>query len=106
MGLTDSSRWETNTAANPHFRSGGVSQALKDRRGFVVRLLVAHQILIASAVALAVLFALRSIAVYAQAGDGTELGIAAASLAIAAGLYWYFRKVRARWLADRDQRRL
>jgi hypothetical protein len=69
-----------------------------------MQLLVVHQILIASAIALAVLFGLRSAAIFARGGGAADLALAAASLAVAAALYLYFRKVREKWRKSRAPR--
>ena len=68
-------------------------------------LLVAHQILVAAAIVMALLFGVRSVAQYAHGGGATELAIAAASFVAAAALGVYFRTVRAKWLAQRTQQR-
>lgn len=71
-----------------------------------MQLLAAHQILIAAAIVLAVLFGLRSAVFFVRAGDTTSLVLALASLVVAGALGLYLRKVRARWLAhERDDGR-
>jgi hypothetical protein len=66
-----------------------------------MKLIVVHQIFIASAIGLAVLFAIRSVVVFAKSGTSLELALAAASVVIAAVLSVYLRKVRAKWLQSR-----
>jgi hypothetical protein len=66
-----------------------------------VTLLVAHQILVAAAIAMALLFGVRSAALFARGGGATELAIAIASFVAAAALGVYLRRVRAKWLAQR-----
>jgi hypothetical protein len=63
-----------------------------------MQLLVAHQILIGSAIALALLFGLRAGAHFAHGGGAPNLVAAAVSFVVAALLVAYLRKVRARWL--------
>jgi hydrogenase-4 membrane subunit HyfE len=71
-----------------------------------MQLLAVHQILIASAIVLAVLFGLRSLVLFVHEGGSPELLLAACSLALAGALGLYLRKVRARWLAlKRDEER-
>jgi len=65
-----------------------------------VKLIVVHQLFIASAVALAVIFGVRAM-VHAGRGEGSgEAVIGVASLAVGAALALYLRNVRARYLAD------
>jgi hypothetical protein len=66
-----------------------------------VKLIVAHQILIASGIALGVLFGVRALYVFAVGRGAVDLGMGIASLVIAVVLALYLRKVRAGWLADR-----
>jgi hypothetical protein len=70
-----------------------------------MQLLVAHQILIGSAIALALLFGLRSVSLFARGGGAAEMATAAVSFVVAGLLVLYFRKVRARWVEQRDLRR-
>jgi hypothetical protein len=71
-----------------------------------MQLLAAHQILIGAAIALAVLFGLRSLVVFVREGGGGALGLAVASIVLAGLLGLYFRTVRAKWLAlKREQER-
>jgi TM2 domain-containing membrane protein YozV len=63
-----------------------------------MKLIVAHQILIGSAIALAALFAIRGIARFALGKAGpTELVLAAVAVVIGAALAVYLRAVRAKW---------
>lgn len=66
-----------------------------------MQLLVAHQILIGSAIGLSVLFALRSLLLFSRGAGSVNLVLAAVSLAVAGALFAYFRKVRARWLESK-----
>ena len=66
-----------------------------------MQLLVAHQVLIASALALAVIFGARSAVIFSREGGGANLGLAAVSLVLAVALALYFRTVRARWRASK-----
>ena len=70
-----------------------------------MQLLVAHQLLIGSAIALAVIFGLRSMVQYAHGGAAADLAITVASVVLAGLLMMYFRKVRGQWLAQRDANR-
>ncbi len=66
-----------------------------------MQLIVVHQILIASAIALAGLFGLRSAVLFARGQGPLYLGLAVGSFVVAAALSVYLRKVRARFLATR-----
>ena len=66
-------------------------------------LLVAHQILIGSAISLAILFGARSLVLFTRGGSALDLGMALASAAVSFALTLYFRKVRARWRASRGR---
>ena len=66
-----------------------------------MQLLVAHQVLIASAIALAAIFGARSAVLFSRGGGASNLGLAALSLVFAVGLALYFRTVRARWRASK-----
>ena len=66
-----------------------------------MELLVAHQVLIASAIALAAIFGARSAVIFGREGGGSNLGLAAVSLLVAVALALYFRTVRARWRASK-----
>jgi hypothetical protein len=63
-----------------------------------MQLLAAHQVLIASAIALSALFGLRALALFSRGGGAANLAIAAGSAVVLAALVVYFRKVRARYL--------
>jgi hypothetical protein len=68
-----------------------------------MQLLVAHQILIGSAIALAALFGVRALVLFLR-GDGyLDLYLALSSAAVFAALILYFRKIRARWRASREK---
>ena len=67
-----------------------------------MQLLVAHQILIGSAIALAGLFGIRALVLFARGGSTSDLALALASLAVMAALTLYFRKVRKKWRASQD----
>jgi hypothetical protein len=64
-----------------------------------MQLLAAHQVLIASAIALATIFGLRAAVIFSRGGGGVNLAMAAASAVLVVGLALYFRTVRARWRA-------
>ena len=66
-----------------------------------MKLIVVHQILIVSAITLALLFGVRAISIYAQTGSTNDMLFAVASGVVAVALTVYLRKVRAKWLADR-----
>ena len=68
-----------------------------------MQLLVAHQILIGSAIALAVLFSARALVLFAKDGGSPHLLFGLASIVVSAALTLYFRKIRARWRASRDK---
>lgn len=63
-----------------------------------MQLLVAHQILIGSAIALAVIFGLRSAVLFLHGAGPGSLALAAMSLVVTGALGLYFRTVRGRWL--------
>jgi hypothetical protein len=58
-----------------------------------MRLITAHKILIATALALALVFLLRSIVLYARTHAGTDLALGTAALALAAALGFYLRAI-------------
>ena len=66
-----------------------------------MKLIVAHQILIGSALALALLFGARALVLAARGDGAIHWGMGAASLVVALALALYFRKLRARYLAER-----
>jgi hypothetical protein len=68
-----------------------------------MQLLAAHQILIGSAIALAVLFGLRGAVLFLHGAGAGSLALAAASLVVAGALGLYFRTVRARWVELRGR---
>ncbi len=70
-----------------------------------MQLLLAHQILVGSAIALAVIFGLRSMVHYAHGGATADLALTVASVLLAGFLMMYFRKVRGRWLEQRKEGR-
>lgn len=67
-----------------------------------MKLIFVHQILIASAIGLAVLFGVRSIVLFTRSGASADLILAVVSLAVATALGFYLRKVRARRLSGRE----
>jgi hypothetical protein len=69
-----------------------------------MQLLVAHQILIGAASALAVLFGLRSMVLFSRGGATVNLVLTVVSVLVAGLLMTYFRKVRAQWRAQRAAR--
>ena len=72
------------------------------RAGQAMKLLFVHQILIGAAIALAGIFGVRSIVRFAREGASTDLILAVVSIAIAIGLSFYLRKVRARLQAGEE----
>jgi hypothetical protein len=66
-----------------------------------MQLLVAHQILIGSAIALCTLFGIRALVLFARAGDYQDLLMALGAAVVGAALALYFRKIRERWRASR-----
>ncbi|MCK6587891.1 MAG: hypothetical protein HUU21_35490 [Polyangiaceae bacterium] len=66
-----------------------------------MKLIVVHQILIASAIGLAVIFGIRSIVMFANSGASIDILLAAVSAVVAAALGVYLRKVRAKWLSQK-----
>lgn len=66
-----------------------------------MKLIVIHQILIASAIGLAVIFGVRSIVMFSRSGASNDALLAAASVLVAVALGLYLRKVRAKWLSQR-----
>ena len=69
-----------------------------------MQLLVAHQILITSALGLAVLFGLRSMLLFSRGQGAANLALAAVSVTVALALGAYLRSVRARWLEQKARR--
>jgi len=70
-----------------------------------MQLLFAHQILIGSAIALAVIFGLRSAVLFLHGAGAGSLALAIASLVVAGALGLYFRAVRGRWVEMRRRLR-
>lgn len=62
-----------------------------------MRLRQAHQLLIVSAIALAVIFGVRAAVIYASSNVPGDLALAAGSLAIGMAMAIYLRRVRAKW---------
>jgi hypothetical protein len=67
-----------------------------------MQLLVAHQILIGSAIVLAAVFGVRAAVLFTRGGSSSDLYMALLSAAALVALTLYFRKVRARWRANQD----
>lgn len=61
-----------------------------------MKLIVAHQILIGTALALSAIFAVRALVLFFRGGAAAELAIAIVSLGVGVVLALYLRKVRAR----------
>lgn len=61
-----------------------------------MKLIVAHQILIATALALAVIFGVRALVISLRGGAPAELATGLLSLGVGVILALYLRKVRAR----------
>lgn len=70
-----------------------------------MELLAAHQILIGSAISLAVLFGLRALVLFSRVGGAINLVMATVSLLVTGALVMYFRKLRLRWAELRRERR-
>lgn len=70
-----------------------------------MQLLVAHQILVGSAIALCSIFGIRAFVLFARGGTTGDLLLGIAALIVGAALTIYFRKVRAAWRASKDQKR-
>jgi membrane associated rhomboid family serine protease len=66
-----------------------------------MQLLLAHQILIGSAVALAAIFGVRSLVLFSRSGDAPSVVLAGVAFAVMGALVMYFRVVRARWVEAR-----
>ena len=64
-----------------------------------MQLLVAHQILVASAIALASIFGVRAVVIFSRSGGGVNLALAFVSALLAVALVLYFRTVREKWRA-------
>jgi hypothetical protein len=62
-----------------------------------MRLRQAHQILIVSAIALAVIFGVRAAVIYARTNLPGDLALAGVSLAVGMALAVYLRRLRAKW---------
>jgi hypothetical protein len=60
-----------------------------------VRLIVAHQILIGTALALSAIFAVRALVIFFRGGGAAELATGLMSLGVGVVLAFYLRKVRA-----------
>ncbi len=66
-----------------------------------MRLIVVHQILIASAIGLAVIFGVRSIVMFLRSGTSDHVVLATLSVVVAVALGLYLRKIRTRWASTR-----
>lgn len=66
-----------------------------------MKLIVVHQILIGSAIFLAVVFALRSAVLFARGGEPLSLALAILAAAIGAALGLYLRALRAELSRDK-----
>jgi hypothetical protein len=66
-----------------------------------MKLIVAHQILIGSAIGLAAIFALRALVVFARGGEPLNLAFAIAAAAVGGALWLYLRAVRAKWAREK-----
>jgi hypothetical protein len=65
-----------------------------------MRLRQAHQILIVSAIALAVIFGVRAAVIYSRSNLPGDLALAGVSLAVGMALAVYLRRLRAKWRAQ------
>lgn len=61
-----------------------------------MKLIVAHQILIVTAVAGALVFGIRSLAIFFRDGASADLTIGLAAFGVVAALVFYLRNVRSR----------
>jgi hypothetical protein len=61
-----------------------------------LKLIVAHRILIGSAIGLAVIFAVRAVVLFARGGGTGELAIGVGAMAVGVALSLYLRKIRRR----------
>jgi hypothetical protein len=66
-----------------------------------MKLIVAHQILIGSAIGLAAIFAIRAIVLFARGEGALNLALAAAAAAVGGALGVYLRSVRAKWAQEK-----
>lgn len=66
-----------------------------------MKLIVFHQILIAFAIGLAIIFGIRSIVIFSRTSEMANLAMAIVSAIIAVALALYLRKVRAKWVTGR-----
>jgi len=66
-----------------------------------MQLLVAHQILIGSAIALCTLFGIRALVLFIRGGGRADLLLALGAALVGAALVLYFRKVREKWRVSR-----
>jgi hypothetical protein len=62
-----------------------------------VRLITAHRILIAAAIAFFLFYAMVQLRRYAGSGDIVTLAQTVASVAVAGVLVWYYRGLAKRW---------
>lgn len=70
-----------------------------------MKLTVAHQILIASAIGLCAIFGLRSIVIGVRTSSGLSIGLGVVSLLAFAGLWVYLKRFREKLAAkSKDQR--
>lgn len=66
-----------------------------------MQLLVVHQILIGSAIALCTLFGIRALVLFLRGGGQQNLLLALGAAIVGAALGLYLRKVREKWRASR-----
>ena len=69
-----------------------------------MQLLVAHQILIGSAIALCTLFCIRAVVLFARGGGLADLLLAFGAVVVGAAFTLYFRKIREKWRVSRRER--
>lgn len=66
-----------------------------------MKLIVVHQILIGSAIALAVIFGIRALVLFTRTDETVNLVLSIAAGLVAVALALYLRKVRAKWAKSR-----
>ena len=70
-----------------------------------MKLIVAHQILIATAILLGIGFGVRGISLFWTKGDPFNAAVGLGSIIVAAVLTGYLRGVRAKYLAEKAEKK-
>ena len=70
-----------------------------------MKLIVAHQILITTAILLGIGFGVRGISLFWSKGDPFNAAIGLASIIVAATLTGYLRTIRAKYLAEKAEKK-